>query len=164
MDHALRMCVGECLGHVLCNLNGVVYWKLVLTVQLLPERLALHKRHHIEQERVRFPGIEERQDVRVLEVGGCLDLGQEAVRTDHCGQLRLEHLERDLAFMAQVVREEDGRHPAFADLAVDLVATFERRVQPVDHVRHVSSACEGLRPMGVLGQVPTWVGGGARKV
>ena len=100
----------------------------------------------------------------MLEVGGGLDLGQEPLCPDHGRQLRLEDLERDLALMAEVVCEEDGGRPALADPAVDLIALFERRVQPVDHVRHVSSPCEGHGPMGVLRQVPTLVGAGARKL
>ena len=85
----------------------------------------------------------------MLEVGGGLDLGEEAVGTDHGGQLWLQDLERDLALVAEIVRKEDGRHPALADLAVDLVATVERRVQPVDHVRHVACPVAWWSPAGI---------------
>ena len=44
--------------------------------------------------------IEQRQDVRVLQVGGGLDLAQEPLGADHRGELRPQHLDRDLAVVA----------------------------------------------------------------
>ena len=58
----------------------------------------------------------------MLQVGGGLDLGQEAVGADHGGQLRPQHLHRDLAVVLEVVGEVDRRHPARAELALDGVA------------------------------------------
>lgn len=48
--------------------------KLVLPIKPVPKALALHIGHHVEQERVRLARIEERQDVRVLEIRRGLDL------------------------------------------------------------------------------------------
>ena len=59
-----------------------------------------------------------------------LDLAQEALAADGVRQLGLEQLDRDLAAMAQVVGEVDGRHSAAADHALDLVAAGERRTEP----------------------------------
>jgi hypothetical protein len=41
-----------------------------------------HERYHVEEEAVGLSRVEERQDVRVLEVRRGLDLDQEALRTD----------------------------------------------------------------------------------
>ena len=72
----------------------------------------------------------------MLEVGGGLDLGEEALGTDYGGQLRLQHFERDLTLMAEVVCEEDGRHAALAEFTLDPVAGFECCVQAFDGVGH----------------------------
>ncbi len=56
------------------------------------------------------------------ESGGHLDLAQESLGADLGGDLRAEHLHRDLAIVAHVVRKEDDGHPAFAELTVERVA------------------------------------------
>ena len=61
----------------------------------------------------------------MLQVGRDLDLGEEAIHAEHRAELGLEHLERDLALVLDVLREVDGRHAAFAELALDGVAAGE---------------------------------------
>jgi hypothetical protein len=61
--------------------------------------------------------------VRVLQVGGEPDLGQEALGADHRGQVGAEDLESDPPFVAQVVRQVDGRHPPGPDLLLEAVMT-----------------------------------------
>ena len=53
-------------------------------VQLLPQALPFYIRHHVEQERVCFTRVEQRQDIRVTEVRGRPDLGQETLGSDDC--------------------------------------------------------------------------------
>jgi hypothetical protein len=53
------------------------------------------------------------------------DLGEEPLRADHGGQLRFEHLERDLAPVLQVLGEIDRRHATRAELSLDAVAVGE---------------------------------------
>ena len=91
----------------------------------VPRRLPLDERHHVEQERVGLPGVVQRQDVRVLQVGGGLDLGEEAVGADHRGELGLEHLESDLPVMAEVLGQVHRGHAALAQLALNAVAVGE---------------------------------------
>ena len=38
------------------------------------------------------------------------------------GELRVQHLDRDVAVVPDVAREVDGRHAAAADLALDAIA------------------------------------------
>ena len=66
----------------------------------------------------------------MLQVGGRLDLGQEALGADHGGELGPQHLERDLAVVPQVVGEVDRRHAAGAELALEAVAVGQGRLEP----------------------------------
>lgn len=68
----------------------------MLAGEAVPEALASHVRHHVEDESVRVPGIVERQDVGMLELRGRLDLRQEALGAHERGELRSQHLERHL--------------------------------------------------------------------
>jgi hypothetical protein len=47
----------------------------------------------------------------VAELGGDANLTQEAVGTERLGKLRLEHLQRDLAPMLEILGQEHDRHP-----------------------------------------------------
>ncbi len=58
----------------------------------------------------------------MLQVGGDLDLGQESLGAEHRGQLRPQHLDRDLAVVLQVLGEIDRGHAALAQLPLDAVA------------------------------------------
>ncbi len=49
-----------------------------------------------------------------MQAGNGLDLSQETLGAEDRRQLRLQHLERYLALVTQVVREVDGSHPALA--------------------------------------------------
>ncbi len=75
--------------------SGVGDGELLLAVQPVAQRLALDEGHDVEQVAVGLARVEERQDVRVLEIGGELDLGQEALGADHGGELGPEDLQRD---------------------------------------------------------------------
>jgi hypothetical protein len=79
----------------------------------------------------------------VLEVGGDLDLPQEALAAEHGGQLRVEDLDGDLAAVPDVLGEVDGRHAALTQLAPDAVAIGERRREPGGGCRHARSPSTG---------------------
>ena len=72
-----------------------------------------------------LPRVEHGHDVRVLQPGGELDLAQEPLGAERCGELRMEHLERDRPVVLQVLGQVDGRHAAAAELAVERVAVGE---------------------------------------
>jgi hypothetical protein len=57
----------------------------------------------VEQEAVCFAGVDQQEDIRVLELGGDPDLTKESVRPHSGGQLGTQHFHRDLAVMVQVV-------------------------------------------------------------
>ena len=61
----------------------------------------------------------------MLQVGGDLDLGEEAVAADDGGELGVQDLDGDLAAVLQVFGEVDGGHPALAQLALEAIAVGE---------------------------------------
>ena len=60
------------------DLQGVLDGKLFLAIQPIAEGFALHIRHDIEEESIRLPRVEQREDVRMVEIGGGLDLAEES--------------------------------------------------------------------------------------
>ena len=61
----------------------------------------------------------------MLERGRRPDFHHEALGAKHGGQLRLEHLDGDLALVPQVVSEIDGCHAPLPELALDAVVSNE---------------------------------------
>ena len=58
----------------------------------------------------------------MLQPGGEPDLAQEPLGAERGGELGVQHLERDLAVVLEVVREVDRGHAAAAELALERVA------------------------------------------
>ena len=71
-------------------------------------------------------GRQERDDVRVLEAGGELDLLLEALGADARGELGGEELDDDAAAKAAVSGEVDAAHAATAELALELEGGAQR--------------------------------------
>ena len=129
MDDVARVRVVERRRDLPRDGDGVVDREIALAVEPVAERLALEEGHDVEQLAVGVARVEQRDDVRMAEPRGDLDLAQEALGPDGVGELGLEELDGDLATVAQVVGEIDGRHPAAADHALDAVAAGERRTE-----------------------------------
>ena len=104
--------------------HRVGHGKLPLAIEPCAKRLAFDERHDVEQQTV--PRSPESNSGRMP---GCCrlrrrpNLGQEPLGADHRGEFSAEHLEGDLSFVADVLREIHGRHPARAHLALDDVPT-----------------------------------------
>jgi hypothetical protein len=75
----------------------------------------------------------------MLEVGDGLDLAQEALGADDGGEVGTQDLDGDLAVVAEVLGEVDGRHAALAELALDAVAVGENGPEALDGVGQVLS-------------------------
>src|SRR3954452_21245139 len=69
----------------------------------------------------------------MLEAGGDLDFLEEPLGADHRRELGVEHLDGDLPVVARIRREEDGRHSAAAELALDRIAVGQRPFQCFVH-------------------------------
>jgi hypothetical protein len=124
MDDSLPMSVVERLSDVRGDPHRIVHGKLMLTVDAVAEGLALDVRHDVEQEAVGLAGIEQRQDVWMLEVGCDLDLGQKAFSPDNRSQFRLQDLEGHFAVVLEVVGQVDRGHAALAQFTLDGIAAF----------------------------------------
>src|SRR5215210_4332557 len=119
--------------HFAGNAQRVPDGELALALESLPKRLTLDERHHIVEEPIRRAGVEERQDVGMLEVRRRLDLGQEPLGADHGGQLWAQHLEGHPPVMPQVLSQVDDRHAALAQLALEHVTLAQGRSDAVAH-------------------------------
>ena len=126
VDHALAVGVVERGGDLAREPERLLDRKLPLADQPGAERFAGDERHHVVEQAVGLARVEQSQDVRVLQVGGDLDLGQEPLAADHGGELGVQHLDGDLAAVPQVLGEVDDGHAALAELPVDAVAVGQR--------------------------------------
>jgi hypothetical protein len=136
VDHPVlvRVLQGGC--HLAGDGHRLLDGELLLPIQPLAEGIPPYVGHHEEEEAVGLPGIMEGKDVGVGQIGGCLDLGQEALRADHGGELWPENLEGHSSVVPEILGEVHRGHPARADLSLDSVAAFEGRVQAGDWLGH----------------------------
>ena len=72
----------------------------------------------------------------MLEVGGGLDLAQEALGADDGGQFGPEHLDGDLAVVLEVLGQVDGGHAALPELPLEAVAIRQGFGQAGEDVGH----------------------------
>src|SRR6185503_19818020 len=92
--------------------------------------------HRIEEEALRLTGIQQRQDVRMLEPRQDANLSRKPVRTEGGGQLRTQHFHRELAIVLEVRRDVDRGHAAGAALALDEISVGEGVAQSVEFFCH----------------------------
>ena len=76
----------------------------------------------------------------MLQLRGRLDLAQEPLGAERGAEVGMQHLDRDVAIVLEVVREVDGRHAAGAELALDAVAVGKRGGELVACLDHRVSA------------------------
>ena len=105
--------------------DGVVDRELSLALQPVAQRLPVDERHHVKEKAVRFAGVVQGQNVRVLQSRRHADLLEKPVGADHRRELGAEHLEGHLAVVPQVAGEVDRGHAPLADLALDGVPVGE---------------------------------------
>jgi hypothetical protein len=115
----------QSVHHLGENLHGVLDRQPAGFGEPLPERLARHEGHAVVVEPVGLAGIEQRQDVRVLQLRGDFDLAEEPVAAQGGGDFRTQHLDRHLAAVLHVLGQVDRGHAARADFPLDAVAVGE---------------------------------------
>lgn len=76
------------------------------------------------------PG-EQRDDVRMLELGREEDLALETLECDLRRGVRREHLDHDLAAQRGLLGDEHARHPAADELALECVTPDQGRLELV---------------------------------
>ncbi len=115
-----------------------VHRELLLAVKPVTQALALDERHHVVEQAVRFSRVVKRQDVRVLEPRGRLDLSEEPFSPYDSCQLRLQDLQGDVPLVPQVLDRIHRGHAALTQLSLDAVAAFQGREQSF-HDRHLAT-------------------------
>ena len=135
----MLMGILEGLGRLAGDADRVLHRELALPLKPVAQRFTFDEGHGEPEVTGGVPGVENSQDVGVLQAGGGLDFSLKAAWTQREGQLRTQHLERDRALMPEVGRQEDGRHPAPAQLAVEAVAVCESKTQLGQEIGHTRS-------------------------
>ena len=125
MNDAVPMRIVERTRHRGCDAHRVVDRQLPLLLEPSAQAFAFDERHDVEEQAGCFAGVEQRQQVGVLEIGGDANLAQEALGAEHCAELGIEYLERDIPGMLDVPRQIHGRHAAAANFSRDFVSTRE---------------------------------------
>ncbi len=136
MDDVLGVRVGQRVGHVARDRDGVGHRQSFLAHQAVAEGLPSYERHRIEQQAVRDAGIEQREDMRVRQPRGNLDFAQEALGTEGAREFRTQHFQGDPAVVADVPGLIHDGHSATADLAVNRVAPCQCSGEPRLKVVH----------------------------
>ena len=128
------LCAPQGIRHFPGDLERVVERELPLPGEPLAQRFALYKRHCIPELPGPFTGIEDGQDMRMLQAGGHLDLALEPLRTQGGGELRMEDLQGDQAIVLEVSCAVDRRHPPAAELTLDRVTAGEGGLQMSEEI------------------------------
>ncbi len=143
VDHAVAVRVVERARHFARDAHGFANRKLPLARQSCAQRLAGDYRHHVVQQSVSIATVEQRKYVRMLQPCCRANLAQETIGAQCGTEIRMKHLDRDIAIVPQIMREIDGSHPASAELALDAVAVGERRCESLND-GHRAQKCSGV--------------------
>ena len=130
MDDAVLVRVLERVRRLAGDAKRVIQRQLLLPIEPVPETLPLDERHGEPEPAGRLAGIEDGEDVGMLQPRGEPDLALKSLGTERRGKLGVEHLERDRAVVPHVLCEVDRRHAASTELSLDRVAAGQR-VAPV---------------------------------
>ena len=125
MDQPFPVGVVERFAGLAHQAQRLRHGERALAGEPLAQGLAVHVRHDVERPGRRLvggAGVEQGEDVGVLEPGQDLDLEQEALGGLAGDDLRAQDLDRDGAVVLAVAREIDHRHAAPTQLTVDGVA------------------------------------------
>ena len=125
MHDAARVRVRERVDDIAQHANRIAHRHLALARELRAQRLALHERHRIVEQIAGLPGREHRHDVRMLQRRGELDLAPKALDVDAGRHLGREHLHDDAPSERRLLGEEDVRHSAATELALDSVCVTQ---------------------------------------
>ena len=89
--------VAEGVEHFGGDPDGPVDGQRTIPAHHVSQRLSRHERHHEPEQIVGFARVEQRRDVRMVQLGGPANLAQEAISGDRDCQLGMQHLDRDFA-------------------------------------------------------------------
>ncbi len=136
VDHVAAVRVAQRIGHLACDPERVADRELAFPGEAVPQGLALDVGHDVVDQPIGLVRIVQRQDVRVVETSGDLNLAQESGRSHIGGQLGAEHFHGYRALVLEVVGQEDSRHPALPQFPLDLVAGGKRVADAFEQLHH----------------------------
>jgi len=102
--------------------DSVVHRKLLFTPKAVTEGFAFDIRHREPQLFGSHAGVEDGEDVRMLQPRDQLDLAPEALGSESPRQLGVKNLECHRTIVPQVMGEIDRGHTPTSQLALDMVA------------------------------------------
>lgn len=109
------------IEHFASDSDPLVNGKLRLSAEPIPETLALQKGHDVVQDATGLPGVEQGENVRMLELGGDPDLPQEPLAPQRA-QLTAKHFDSDRPVVLEIPGMEHRSHCSMAELPLDQVA------------------------------------------
>src|SRR5262245_4517923 len=95
MDHTARVRESERVDDVVQEADDLAWRERSLSLDGGAERLAVDERHRVPEQVAVLTRGEQRDDVRMLELRGDLDLATEALAVDARGQLGRKHFDDD---------------------------------------------------------------------
>jgi len=126
VHEAVVVGVGQRVGHLAEESHRLSGRQLAAPGEPGTQGLALDERHRVVQEVAGLAGGEQRDDVGMGEPGREADLLAEAIGADRVRQLGGQELDDHLAVERGLGGEEDARHPAAAQLALDRMRAAQR--------------------------------------
>src|SRR5688572_19030262 len=114
------------------DLKRFVDRQLQLPIESAAERFSLRQRHHVVEAAVRLTGVEQREDVGMMQVGEDLDLTEKALCTERRGDIGTENLDRHVAMVLEIACEIYRGHRAASELAIDGIAVAEGRSEALE--------------------------------
>ena len=140
MDDAVVVGVVEGAGDLAKNADAFVDRELALAGEPRAQRLTLDVRHREIRNAPGVAGVQQRNDVRVLETRGEGDLALESL-DGHAGRhLRREHLDDHAPAERCLLGHEDPGHPSPAQLTLDRVCAAQGRLQTLAHRTRLTAA------------------------
>ncbi len=157
MNYSARVRVGERARDVAEDAEGFAdrQWS---ARDPLAQRLAVDEGHREPGQPIGLAGREHRDDVRVLESRSKQDLAPKTLDVQPGDELGWQHLDDDGAMERRVSGDEDPRHTAAAELALDRVATRQRGLKLLSKIgahRRRSESAAKIRLPRVTGQTAT---------
>src|SRR4029079_15262942 len=117
--HSARVRVLEGVGDVAQEANRLADRQLPGAGKARTERFTLDEGHCVEQQPLAGAGGENRNDVRMLEPGGELDLAAESLDVDSRAEVRRQNLDDDVAPERVLPGDEHPRHSSGRELTGD---------------------------------------------
>ena len=150
VDDAVLVRKAHRLDDLLCNAHSLFHRELRLTIQSLPQRLTVDKRHRVEGQVADHSRLDHVRDARVIEVRGEFDLAEEALLGDYARELWPKDFYRRVLTAARIRAQVDCRHPTVTELPLDTVVVAEHAMSVSDRVDAHPEGLVTLRTRGLM--------------